>query len=37
MKKFIDMPMDELVDYWLGHLCIAIGKGEARAAVSLMI
>lgn len=36
-KTTKDMSMKELVDYWTGYACIEIGRGEFRAAISLML
>jgi hypothetical protein len=33
MKELKDMTTNELVDFWTGHTCIAIGKGEFRSAI----
>jgi hypothetical protein len=33
MKELKDMTTNELVEFWTGHACIAIGKGEFRSAI----
>ena len=33
MKELKDMTTDELVNFWTGRACIAIGKGEFRSAI----
>lgn len=37
MKPLSEMTTKELVDYWTGYACLEIGRGEFRAAISLML
>ena len=37
MKKTVDMPFDEAIDYWTGRLTLAIGAGKFRDEVNLML
>ena len=37
MKPTSEMDFKELVDYWTGYACIEIGRGDFRAAISLML
>jgi len=32
-----DMDFNELVDYWTGRFVMAVGRGDVRAEVSLML
>jgi hypothetical protein len=31
------MTTDELIDYFHGRLCLAIGKGDSRSVIGLMV
>ena len=37
MKKLKDMNTTEMIDYWHGYLCMAIGRGESREAIGLIV
>lgn len=36
MKALAKQPLNDRVDYWTGHLIVAIGKGDLRSAVALI-
>jgi hypothetical protein len=37
MKELKEMSLNELVDYFTGRACIAIGKGDLRSEVCTII
>ena len=32
-----DMNLNELVDYWTGRFALAVGRGDVRSEISLML
>lgn len=37
MEKILDKSRKEQISYWVGEICIAIGKGKINDTISLMI
>ena len=35
--RFEDMDFNELVDYWTGRFVLAVGRGNVKTEVSLML
>lgn len=33
----LKMPYHDQVDYWLGEICLAIGRGDIKRTLSLML
>lgn len=37
MMKLKEMSLEQRIDYWTGYVCLAIGRGDMKGAIGLII